>query len=109
MTSLISGSALRLSEAAINIALVKELQFLFNEDFAKHPSTVFGTPDQMVIARPRRVGLLIQPSVHGQVRSPLVGNIDRGDFTKGYAFKRTHGLKLMVFSGNKKATAIAAA
>jgi hypothetical protein len=31
----------------------------------------------------------------------LVVNIDQGDFTKGYAFKRTHGLKPVVFTDKK--------
>lgn len=41
------------------------LQLKFNVVVSEHPSTVFGTPDDMVVTDPRCVGLLVQASVHG--------------------------------------------
>lgn len=82
--------------------LEHSLQFEFNERIPEDLSSVFRSPDQMVVAHPGSMGLLIQPSVHWVVMSPLVGNSTGGDFSKDYASKRTHGLKPMVFTCNKK-------
>ena len=71
------------------------LEFLFDVGVFEYLPAVLGTPYNVIVADPGSMGLLIQTSVrHG--KSPLVGNIDHGDFLMGYALKRPHRLKPVV-------------